>query len=77
MSIAKVTSKGQIVLPAKIRSRYRINRGTRISIEERDDELVLKPLTEAYLNKIAGTLKTKGKLAKKLLGERKKEREKE
>ena len=77
MSIAKVTSKGQIVLPAKIRSRYGINRGTRISIEERDDELVLKPLTEAYLKKIAGILKTKGKLSKKLLRERKKESEKE
>ena len=77
MSITTVTSKGQLVLPAKIRLRYGINRGTKISIEERENELILKPLTTAYLNKIAGILKTKGKLAKKLLRERKRESKKE
>ena len=67
---AIVTTKGQIVIPAKIRRRLHIKKGTRLYIEERGDELVLRTVTPAYFGKIAGILPTKGKLSKKLLEER-------
>ena len=77
MSLSTITSKGQIVIPAKIRRRLKISAGTKIYIEEKDDELILRPITPEYLDKIAGILKTKGKLSKALLEERAKDREKE
>lgn len=72
-----VTTKGQIVIPSKIRRKYNIKRGTKLYIEERNDELVLKAVTPEYFDKIAGVLQTKGKLSRMLLEERSKDKERE
>ena len=77
MTTTVVTTKGQIVIPAKIRRKHNIKRGTKLYIEERGDELILKAVTPAYFEKIAGVLQTKGKLSKTLLEERAKDRERE
>ena len=77
MTTTVVTTKGQVVIPSKIRRRLNIKTGTKLYIEEREDELVLKPITPAYFEKIAGVLQTKGKLSKSLLEERAKEKERE
>lgn len=77
MTMTVVTTKGQIVIPSKIRRRLKIKRGTKLYIEERGDELILKPVTPAYFEKIAGVLQTKGKLSKVLLEERAKDRKRE
>lgn len=75
MTTTVVTSKGQIVIPSKIRRRLNIKRGTKLCIEERRDELILKAVTPAYFERIAGVLPTKGKLSKALLEEREKDKE--
>jgi len=72
-----VTTKGQIVIPSKIRQRLKIKKGIKLYIEERGDELILKPVTPAYFEKIAGVLPTKGKLSTALLEERSEDRMKE
>ena len=77
MTTTTVTTKGQIVIPSKIRRRLNIKRGTKLYIEERGDELIIKALTPAYFEKIAGVLQTKGKLSKKLLEERAKDKGRE
>lgn len=77
MTTAVVTSKGQIVIPSKIRRRLNIKRGTKLYIEEREDELILKAVTPAYFEKIAGVLPTKGKLARMLIAQRQKDKQKE
>ena len=74
MTTAVVTSKGQIVIPSKIRRRLNIKRGTKLYIEERDDELILKAVTPAYFEKIAGVLPTKGKLSRMLVAQRQKDK---
>ncbi|MBN2031374.1 AbrB/MazE/SpoVT family DNA-binding domain-containing protein [bacterium] len=71
------TSKGQIVIPSKIRRKWNIKNGTKFYIEERDNEIILKPLTTEYIKKMAGMLETKGKLSKILLEERAKDKNKE
>ena len=75
MTTTVVTTKGQIVIPSKIRRKHNIKKGTKLYIEERGDELVLKAVTPAYFEKIAGVLQTKGKLSKTLLEERAKDKE--
>ena len=77
MDVAKVTTKGQIVIPAGIRKRFGIVKGTRLSIEETDDALVLRPITAAYLDRVAGMLQGQGSLSEALLRERARDRESE
>ena len=77
MDIMTVTTKGQIVIPAKIRQKYGIGKGTKLSIEENGDELIVRPLTPQYLDRVAGILKGPDSLSRKLLRERARDRRKE
>jgi AbrB family looped-hinge helix DNA binding protein len=77
MTTAIVTVKGQIVIPSPIRRYLQIKKGTKLSVEERNGELILKPLSQKYFDRMAGILNTKGKLTKVLLAGRAKERENE
>lgn len=77
MTTTIVTTKGQIVIPSRIRRHLQIKQGTKLFVEERDGELILKPLSAQYFNRVAGILNTKGKLSKTLLTERVRERERE
>lgn len=77
MTTTIVTTKGQIVIPSKIRRRFNIKKGTKLCIVEKGEQIVLQPLTGDYFEKMAGVLNTKGKLTKALLEERAKEREAE
>jgi len=70
-----VTTKGQMVIPARIRRRHGIKQGTRICLIEHGGEIVLRPLTPEYFQKAAGILGTGGKVLKAFLEEKKKERE--
>ncbi|MEW5817665.1 MAG: AbrB/MazE/SpoVT family DNA-binding domain-containing protein [Spirochaetota bacterium] len=72
-----VTTKGQVVIPSRIRRKYNIKKGTKLYIEEKGEYIVLKPITEEYFERLAGILPTKGKLSKALLQERAEEKEKE
>ncbi|MBU0534177.1 MAG: AbrB/MazE/SpoVT family DNA-binding domain-containing protein [Candidatus Omnitrophica bacterium] len=77
MTTTVVTTKGQIVIPSKIRNRLKIKRGTKLYIEENGTELILKPVTPEYFGRIAGVLSTKGKLSKALLEGRSKDKGRE
>ena len=72
-----MTAKGQIVIPARVRKHMNIKKGTRFSVIEKGQEIVLQPLTAEYFESMAGVLKTKGILTKALLEERRKEKEHE
>ncbi len=74
MTTTTVTAKGQIVIPSRIRRHLNIKKGTRLCVIEKDNEIVLQPLTREYFEQTAGVLKTKGKLTQVLLDERKKEK---
>ena len=72
-----VTTKGQIVIPSKVRRRHGIHQGTRLCIIDEADQIVLKPLTRDYFRKIAGILRSKKSMVQELLDERSKDKEKE
>jgi AbrB family looped-hinge helix DNA binding protein len=55
-----VTVKGQVVIPAKIRHRLGIKKGTRFYVEERKGEIILRPLNREYFQKMSGILKEGG-----------------
>ncbi len=56
------TVKGQIVIPAALRRKYGIKKGTKIIVTDGGDSIILKPLTEQYLRNLQGSLKGKGAL---------------
>ena len=76
MDSAVVTTKGQLVIPSKLRRRMGIKTGTRIVFEERKGEVVLRPLTRAYYESCAGMLGGKGIGLRALLEERALDRDK-
>jgi len=55
-----VTIKGQVVIPAKIRHRLGIKKGSRFHVEERNGEIILRPLNRDYFKKMSGILKGGG-----------------
>ena len=77
MAITTITTKGQIVIPAAIRKQRGLKKGTKLILEERGDELVLRPLDSTYFDQVSRILQTEGKLSSQLLAERRKDKEKE
>lgn len=75
MDTSIVTTKGQVVIPSKIRRKYKIKSGTRIHFLEDKGEIKIVPLTAELIRSNFGILGTKGKLLKALMEEKKKERE--
>ena len=77
METSVVTQKGQIVIPKKIRMALHITQGTHVHVQTHNGEIVLKPLTQEYFEKMAGILGGDGKATKALLAERAKDRDRE
>jgi AbrB family looped-hinge helix DNA binding protein len=73
---AVATEKGQIVIPAALRRKCGIRRGTRIAIYEEDGRIILQPVTAAYIDSLYGKYKG-GDLTGALLAGRKRDRERE
>ncbi len=75
MTTTVVTIKGQIVIPSQIRRRHGIKKGTRVCLIERSGEIILKPITREYFDKVAGILGKEGKPLEALRKEKERERE--
>lgn len=75
METSIVASKGQVVIPSKLRRKYGIRNGTRVHFFEVNGEIRLVPVTPELIDKNIGLLGTKGKLMRALLEEKKRERE--
>lgn len=55
-----ITIKGQVVIPSKIRHRLGIKKGSKFHVEERNGEIILRPLTKEYFQKMSRILKGGG-----------------
>ena len=75
MDTSVVTTKGQIVVPAKIRRKFGIKKGTKIAFIEQNGKLIIQPLDKTYFESLAGVLGTEGKMLKSLMDDKKRERE--
>jgi AbrB family looped-hinge helix DNA binding protein len=73
--VATVTTKGQLVIPSKLRRKYSIREGTQVAFVEEENRLVLQPLTPEFIRTLRGSLKGEPSAAKVLQDERKRERE--
>ena len=69
-----VTSKGQLVIPAKLRRRFGIRKGTLVSFLEEDGRIIVQPVTREFIASLKGIDKGKPSALEVLLEERKRER---
>lgn len=82
MSTSIVTTKGQIVIPSKIRRQFGIKAGTKVhfviepSEKHQEEKIVLEPVTPEFYRKLRGSLKGTGVL-QSLIEERAKDKERE
>lgn len=76
--IATVSSKGQIVIPAALRKKFRIRGGTRVAVGERDGQITLTPNPYDALLALRGCLShVKEDVESWWTEEKRKERERE
>jgi len=54
---ATFTSKGQLVIPAALRRKHKIEAGTKVKIfEDQFGRIVLQPVTDEYIDRVMGFL---------------------
>jgi len=71
---ARVSSKGQVVIPAKFRRQLGIRRGTLVSFHQDNGRLILQPVTRDFIRSLRGSLKGGPSVLDFLMRERKRER---
>jgi AbrB family looped-hinge helix DNA binding protein len=75
MAVVTSTVKGQILIPAPLRKKYKIEKGTRIHIFDDGKRIIIEPIQDDPVLTGRGMLKTRGKVLRSLLSDRKQEAE--
>ena len=74
MTISRATVKGQVIIPAPLRKKFNIKKGTRIAIIEGEGNVILmKPLPDDPIEASRGVLKGKTSIIKALVKDRREE----
>jgi AbrB family looped-hinge helix DNA binding protein len=75
MTVVKATIKGQILIPAPLRKKFKIIKGTSLHVYENQNKIVIEPVQNEPdpVQEGMGLLKTKGRILKALLADRRKE----
>ena len=69
-----VTSKGQLVIPARLRRRFGVKKGTPVAFVEDNGRIILQPVTREFIRSLRGSLKGEPSVLDYLLEERQRER---
>jgi AbrB family looped-hinge helix DNA binding protein len=69
-----VTTKGQLVIPARLRRRFGIKKGTRVTFVEDAGRIIVQPVTREFIHGLRGSLQGEPSALAALLEERKRER---
>ncbi len=70
MPIVNMSSKGQIVIPAKLRRKYSIEQGTRLNVIDGDGEIILRPVLQDAVNQAKGLFRGGQSSIQELMRER-------
>ena len=73
MTVVTSTVKGQIVIPAALRKKFGIVRGTPVNVYEQDNKIIVEPVHRDPILEGKGILKTKGRILRRLKADRKEE----
>ena len=56
---AYMTSKGQVVIPARLRRKYGLKEGTKLNFAEEEGRFIVQPVTKEYIDSFCGIFKLK------------------
>jgi len=70
-----VTTKGQLVIPARLRRRFGIKKGTMVTFMEDAGRIILQPVTREFIRGLRGSLQGEPSARAALLEERQRERQ--
>ena len=74
MTISRATIKGQVLIPAPLRNKFNIKKGSRVSVSEGEGNVILiKPLADDPIEASRGLLKGKTSLTRALIKDRRAE----
>ena len=73
MITVTATTKGQVVIPASLRKRLKIGKGTKLTVCEKDGTIVMEVVPEDPIKTGRGMLPTRGRVLKRLVEDRKEE----
>ena len=73
MAVVRSTVKGQVLIPADIRRKFNIRKGTSLNIYADAERIYLEPVSEDLVERSKGFLNTKGRVLKALLEDRRRE----
>ena len=77
---AYVTSKGQVVVPARLRRKLGIKAGTRLNFSEEAGRMIVQPVTKEFIDSYCGIFRSKPgekSAVQELMEDRAKERARE
>ncbi|HEY4690130.1 MAG TPA: AbrB/MazE/SpoVT family DNA-binding domain-containing protein [Anaerolineae bacterium] len=77
MSLATISSKGWVVIPAELRKKYDLKTGTQVVLVDYGGVLAIVPALSNVVKESAGLLKSGSSLTKALLAEHAEERKRE
>ena len=66
MENSVLTSKGQLLIPKRLREKYGIKPGVKITFEESKNGLMIRPMNEAYFNSFRGIFKSTGNIKEEI-----------
>jgi AbrB family looped-hinge helix DNA binding protein len=73
MDVVKAPVKGQILIPASLRRKYQIEKGTPLCVYDKKNRIILEPVIRDPVEEGRGILKTKGRILRALVRDRKRE----
>ncbi len=75
MITTTVSSRGQVILPSKLRKKNEIKKGMKFTIEIEGNKIILIPINKDYFERLSGSISAKkGKLLKALSLDKEKEK---
>ena len=77
METSILTSKGQLLIPRRLRIKYGISSGAKVAFIETPDGIVLKAMDENFFNRFVGMLKNEAPSLAEYKAWRKEEKVKE
>lgn len=66
METSILTSKGQLLIPKRLRNKYGIKSGVKVIFEETDNGVVIRPMNAQYFKSFVGILKSTGNLQQEI-----------
>jgi AbrB family looped-hinge helix DNA binding protein len=66
METSVLTSKGQVLIPKRLRKKYGIEPGMKVVFDEAEGGVMIRPVNEGYFKAFRGMLTSTGKLKEEL-----------